>query len=115
MKPIGPMSGTVDCITSGTERYLHVPYMRLGSKRQPTPEFGAAQVQQGDLFLLCSDGFWGSVDPQEVGAVMAKNDLEAAGKRLVQLARERGGDDADNITVAMAQLNRVPRKFGLFS
>jgi serine/threonine protein phosphatase PrpC len=90
-------------------------YMRLGGKQQPNPEFGAAEVQQGDLFMLCSDGFWESVDPEEVGAVMSRNDLEAAGERLVQLARERGGDDGDNITIAMAQLGRVRRKFRLFS
>jgi len=90
-------------------------YMRLGGKQQPNPEFGAAEAQQGDLFMLCSDGFWESIDPEEVGAVMAKNDLEAAGERLVQLARERGGDDGDNITVAMAQLGRARRRFRLFS
>jgi len=90
-------------------------YMRLGGKQQPNPEFGAAEVQQGDLFMLCSDGFWESVDPEEVGAVMSRNDLEAAGERLVRLARARGGDDGDNITIAMAQLGRVRRKFRLFS
>ena len=46
---------------------------------------------------------------------MSENDLEAAGERLVQLARERGGDNGDNITVAMAQLGRARRKFRLFS
>jgi serine/threonine protein phosphatase PrpC len=90
-------------------------YMRLGGKQQPDPGFGAAEVQQGDLFMLCSDGFWESVDPEEVGAVMSENDLEAAGERLVQLARARGGDNGDNITVAMAQLGRARRKFRLFS
>lgn len=90
-------------------------YMRLGGKQQPNPEFGAAEVQQGDLFMLCSDGFWESVDPEEVGSVISKNDLEAAGERLVQLARVRGGNDGDNITVAMAQLGRARRKLRLFS
>jgi serine/threonine protein phosphatase PrpC len=89
-------------------------YMRLGGEQQPKPEFGAAEVQQGDVFMLCSDGFWGAVDPEEVGAVLSEKDLEAAAERLVQLARERGGNGGDNITVAMAQLGRVRRKFRLF-
>jgi serine/threonine protein phosphatase PrpC len=89
-------------------------YMRLGGEQQPKPEFGAAEVQQGDVFMLCSDGFWESVDPEEVGAVLSEKDLEAAAERLVQLARERGGNGGDNITVAMAQLGRVRRKFCLF-
>lgn len=90
-------------------------YMRLGGKQQPNPEFGAAEVQQGDLFMLCSDGFWEMVDPEEVRAIAAKDGLEAAGKRLVHLARDRGGKDGDNITVAMAQLGKAQRKFRLFS
>jgi serine/threonine protein phosphatase PrpC len=72
-------------------------------------------VQQGDLFMLCSDGFWELVDPEEVRAAAANNNLEAAGERLVRLARERGGEGGDNITVAMAQLGKAQRKFRLFS
>ncbi len=89
-------------------------YMRLGGTQEPDPEFGAAEVQPGDLFMLCSDGFWASVDPQEVAAVMSEDDLQAAAERLVQLAKERAGSGGDNITVAMAQLRRQPRKFRLF-
>jgi serine/threonine protein phosphatase PrpC len=90
-------------------------YMRLGGEHQPKPELGAAEAQEGDVFMLCSDGFWGSVDPEEVGAVLSEYDLEGAVECLVQLARERGGNGADNITVAMAQLSRVRRKFHVFS
>ena len=90
-------------------------YMRLGGKQAPRPELGAAEVQEGDLFLLCSDGFWESVDPQEVQAIATKDSIEAAVERLVQLARERGGKDVDNITIAMAQLGRAQRKFRIFS
>jgi serine/threonine protein phosphatase PrpC len=90
-------------------------YMRLGGKQLPSPELGAAEVQQGDLFMLCSDGFWEWVDPEEVRAAAANNNLEAAGERLVRLARERGGEGGDNITVAMAQLGKAQRKFRLFS
>ena len=90
-------------------------YMRLGGKQQPNPEFGAAEVRQGDLFVLCSDGFRESVDPEEVGPVVAEHDLEAAAERLVRLASERGGDRGDNVALAMAQLGRKKRKFRLFS
>ena len=90
-------------------------YMRLGGKQLPDPELGAAEVQRGDLFMLCSDGFWESVDPEEVRAIAAKDNLESAGGRLVQLARERGGEGGDNITVAMAQFGKSQRKFRLFS
>ena len=89
--------------------------MRLGAEQQPNPELGAAEVQQGDLFMLCSDGFWESVNPEEAIAIASKNDLKTAAERLVQLAKERGGDGGDNITVALTQLGRVRRWFHLFS
>ena len=90
-------------------------YMRLGAKQPPRPELGSAEVQEGDLFVLCSDGFWESIDPKEVERVMSKTDLAASADRLVHLAKERGGTDGDNIAVAMAQLGRMRRKFWLFS
>jgi len=89
--------------------------MRLGGEQQPNPELGAAEVQKGDIFMLCSDGFWESVDPEEAVAIASENDLEAAAERLVQLAKERGGNGGDNITVALTQLGRVRRWFRLFS
>jgi serine/threonine protein phosphatase PrpC len=90
-------------------------YMRLGAKQQPSPALGAAEAQDGDFFVLCSDGFWESIDPQEVEEVMSRTGLPAAADRLVRLARERGGDDGDNIAVAMAQLGRIQKKrFWLF-
>jgi len=90
-------------------------YMRLGGKQSPRPELGAAEVQEGDLFVLCSDGFWESIDPKEVEGLPSKTDLAAAADRLVHLAKERGGKSGDNIAVAMAQLDKVRRKFRLFS
>ena len=89
--------------------------MRLGGEQQPNPELGAAEVQKGDIFMLCSDGFWESVNPEEAIAIASKNDLKTAAERLVQLAKERGGDGGDNITVALTQLGRVRRWFHLFS
>lgn len=90
-------------------------YMRLGGTREPVPECGAAEIQPGDLFMLCSDGFWTSVLPSEVAAVMSEDDLQPAAERLVQLAKERGGNGGDNITVALAQAGKRPRWFRLFS
>ena len=65
--------------------------------------------------MLCSDGFWESVDPEEAVAIASENDLETAAERLAQLAKERGGKGGDNITVALAQLDRARRWFHLFS
>ena len=89
-------------------------YMRLGSEQPPEPELNAGQVQQGDLFLLCSDGFWEYVSPDEVSEALANNELDDATSQLVSLARERGGEGGDNISVAIAQFGKEKKKLGWF-
>ena len=101
-----------DMATSPLQNQL---YMRLGGKQPLSPELGAAEVQEGDLFLLCSDGFWESINAKEVEDLSSKTDLAAAADRLVHLAKERGGNSGDNIVVAMARLDKARKKFRLFS
>ena len=58
--------------------------------------------------------FWQSVDLKEFRVVVSEDDVEAAVGRLVQMARERGGEDGDNISVAVARLGKAKRRFRLF-
>lgn len=90
-------------------------YMRLGGSEPPQPELGSADVQQGDAFVLCSDGFWESITDEEVGAILSRDDLGEAVAELVGLASERGGSGGDNISMAIAQMGRLKKKrFGFF-
>jgi serine/threonine protein phosphatase PrpC len=77
-------------------------YMRLGGSERPEPEFGASEVETDDIFMLCSDGFWSSVEPQEVLATLGNTPIEnASAARLVETARERGGATGDNISLVV--------------
>ncbi len=65
-----------------------------------------ADVQQqpvtpGDLYLLCSDGLSDLVDDASVQATLIaqRDDLDAAGRALVDMANENGGKD--NISVIL--------------
>jgi len=74
----------------------------------PDPEVeidieGPHPVQPGDIFLLCSDGLTGLVNPSEIGAVVSALPADTAVRLLVHLANLRGGPD--NITVMII---RVP-------
>jgi serine/threonine protein phosphatase PrpC len=82
-------------------------YMRLGGGEPPQPDLGEAPVSGGDLFLLCSDGLWSWVEPEEVVSVLEDLALEEAAQRLLQLARERGGGEGDNISLALARRAQV--------
>lgn len=63
-------------------------------------------VQDGDVFLIGSDGLWGKVDAAEIRAAMA-GDLAAACAELVERAVERGGED--NSTLLLVRVRRAGR------
>lgn len=62
-------------------------------------------VRVGDRFLLCSDGLSNMVKDDEIRDVVITNDIEAACKRLIDIANERGGDD--NITCIIAEVEKL--------
>jgi serine/threonine protein phosphatase PrpC len=104
-----------DAATSALQNQL---YMRLGGKEPPEPDFGASEVEAGDMFMLCSDGFWSHVEPQEVVTSLVEYpiDNEGAG-HLVDMARTRGGSTGDNISLVLVRWNpgRVPTNKGLLA
>jgi PPM family protein phosphatase len=56
-------------------------------------------VRPGDTFLICSDGLYNVVEDSELFDAMRGLSPQRACKRLVELARQRGGPD--NITVGI--------------
>jgi serine/threonine protein phosphatase PrpC len=78
-------------------------YMCLGGKNALEPEFGASAVGTNDWFMLCSDGFWDQVEPEEVAkALTAWPWKRRSASDLVSLATQRGGAGGDNVSVALA-------------
>src|SRR5262249_11599609 len=63
---------------------------------------GPHPVQDGDIYVLCSDGLSGPVSDQEIGAVASTLPPEEACRFLVDLANLRGGPD--NITVVIVRV-----------
>jgi serine/threonine protein phosphatase PrpC len=85
-------------------------YMRLGGDNQPEPSFDCRALEDRATFLLCTDGFWETVEPEEAAAMLAHADsLEDAVQALVDRANERGGSDADNISVIVARWTETTR------
>lgn len=62
-------------------------------------------VRQGDAFLLCSDGLHDLVQDSEMLAVVKDAPPEDACRKLILMAKERGG--YDNITVAAVAIHAV--------
>ena len=63
--------------------------MRLGGDRPPQPDLGASLVEPGDVFLLCSDGFWGAIEPETLMGRLPTGPLgQHRAAEFVALARE---------------------------
>jgi len=56
-----------------------------------------------DVLVVCSDGLWGQVQDAEILQAVANKSPEAAGRELIDLARERGGPD--NITLQILRIS----------
>src|SRR5262245_54558276 len=50
-------------------RHRNVVTRCLGSKEDLEPEIYRGPVQEGDVYLLCSDGLWGSVSDQKINSI----------------------------------------------
>jgi protein phosphatase len=60
------------------------------------------KLAPGDYYLLCSDGLSGLVDDDEIFQICRSNSIEYAAPRLVERAKDNGGDD--NISVIIIEI-----------
>ncbi len=68
-------------------------------------------LQAGDMFLLCSDGFWPYFNNNELGAAIAMQKPRDAAEMLINKARSRAaGKAADNCTFAIVKLIALPKE-----
>ena len=83
--------------------HRNVVMRSLGSKEELEPDVYVNKVAAGDLYLLCSDGLWGSVSDAKMATILqSTDDIEAACQLLVDAANEAGGPD--NITALLVRL-----------
>ena len=74
----------------------------LGMKELVQVDVARVEPQQGDVFLLCSDGLSGMVtDPQIQDLLGRTLELEKACSQLIDLANAAGGND--NVTCVLAR------------
>jgi protein phosphatase len=70
----------------------------LGMREVVQVDVHAEDIEDGDVFLFCSDGLSGMVEDKRIGqTVKGAGDLEQAVANLVEAANQAGGND--NITV----------------
>ncbi len=86
----------------------HLLSRSLGAELSVNVEVNEHQVFAGDVLVLCSDGLHASVGGSEIAAVTVHaEDLQAAARRLVELANQRDG--SDNISLQIVRVRSVER------
>lgn len=72
----------------------------LGTQGDNKPDLLAADVQPGDLWLLCTDGLHGMISDQRIAEIMrSTDDLNAMADNLMRAALDAGG--RDNVTLVL--------------
>jgi PPM family protein phosphatase len=76
----------------------------LGGGKNIEPEFGSVELSQNDVFVLCCDGFWEHITPQDMlHSINSEENLDKSIIKLVEKAVEKGGTEGDNVSAILAR------------
>lgn len=79
----------------------------VGLDRHFQLDFADGELQEGDCFLLCSDGVWGVLGDARIReTLLAQLDAQQAAASLVSLALAAGGED--NASAVVARIEQLP-------
>ena len=86
----------------------HIVTRALGTKEEVEVDTIQQEMQEGDIFLLCSDGLSDMVDDWRIEELIreGKQDLQSTAQALVDTANRNGGKD--NISVILVQVMKKP-------
>ncbi|MFD2231847.1 bifunctional protein-serine/threonine kinase/phosphatase [Alkalimarinus sediminis] len=77
----------------GVDQTLEIDYQRL-------------PIEQGELYILATDGVYEYLDGQQVSEAIANTDtLDSAAMSLIELALNKGSDD--NLSIQLARIDQV--------
>jgi serine/threonine protein phosphatase PrpC len=89
-----------------THPLKNVVTQALGGSSEPRVDVLEAEIQEGDMYLLCSDGLNSMLTDDEIAAVLETGgSLDETCDRLIKAANERGGND--NISVVLLRPRRA--------
>lgn len=93
-------------LESFREKYKNVIIRALGMKDTVQVDLGRVEAEEGDVFLLCSDGLSTMLPDEQIQrALLSSPDLALVCEKLVSLANAAGG--ADNVTCVLTRYHRA--------
>lgn len=95
-------AGIMDAEEANALPYRGLLTRGLGITETVQADVGVVRADEGDRYLLCSDGLTDMLDDAEIcAALSAESPPAAIASRLVEMALERGG--RDNVSVIVAR------------
>lgn len=83
--------------------HRNIIFRSLGQRKDLDVDIFECEIQEGDIFVLCSDGLWEMVhDDQILAHILASPNLDQAVATLIAAANEAGG--LDNISVILCRV-----------
>lgn len=101
-------SGAITADQARTWPGRNVLTRAVGIASQVLTDTVEGDLEEDDIFLLCSDGLTGHVSDEEIRQIVLKNSAASARRELIDLALERGGKD--NVTVIVVHYRPDPTR-----
>lgn len=98
-------AGLIDKKDARNHKFKNIITRSVGFQDQVDIDLSHLKLQDGDRFLLCTDGLTNYVQDYEIQEFLSKGPLPAIGEKLVALANDRGGDD--NVTLILIEVSGV--------
>ncbi|MDI9641252.1 protein phosphatase 2C domain-containing protein [Kamptonema cortianum] len=86
-------------------QYRHVITRALGSEGEVTPDIFIEDIQEGDVYFLCSDGITNHVTDDQIRDALSAYSPSEAMWRLISLALADGG--SDNATGTVVRIDEL--------
>ena len=97
--------GIITAEEARQHQFKNVITRSIGIQETVDVDTFSMDTKPGDRFLLCSDGLSNMVPDKGLERVLRDMDIIAAGRRLIALAVQQGGDD--NITCVLAEVTSL--------
>ncbi len=89
-----------------THRLKNIITRSVGFQRDVEADLLTRDLEDKDIFLLCSDGLSNLVEDQRILRIIRKNgSLDKACERLIEAANDEGGDD--NVSVVLVRVSEA--------
>lgn len=95
-------AGIIQPSEAKEHRLKNIITRSVGFQDEVEADITAKTLQEGDFFLICTDGLYNLVGQEEVLDVVLNQNLQNACRHLIDIANSRGGDD--NITVILTKV-----------